>query len=84
VTKLESHHLIITVEAKFNSTVQLVKTLKKGILQIKYGHRFFGCTKGVWTGREQKHHNSGWQLSLTCKSLTSLDLQVTATGNKYK
>lgn len=28
VTELGSHHLIITVEAKFNSTVQLMKTLK--------------------------------------------------------
>lgn len=74
-----SHLLIITVEAKFNSTVQLMKTLKRDIT-IKYGHRFFGSTKGAWTGCEQKHRNSGRQRV----SHVSLDLQVSATGNKYK
>lgn len=29
VTEPESHHLIMTVEAKFNSTVQSMKTLKR-------------------------------------------------------
>ena len=30
VTELESHHLIITEEAKFNSTVQFFENTKKG------------------------------------------------------
>lgn len=62
VTEVESHRLIITVEAGCNSTVQSMQTLRRD-LTVTCGHRFLFLfrTKGVWTGRWV------WPSSVSCR-----------------
>lgn len=58
----------------------MMKTLKRGFT-IEYGHRFLGGTEADWTG---VNRSTVIQAGGEFKSLASLDLQVSAAGNKYK